>query len=96
MVVNETRPGTGDKRAADLPLRILSYTPYYITLGEFSIAVLLALLAKHVSCGNLTIALLSGFAGGVGIFLCYALAYTSPTALSLAEQTRTTRLANRS
>ncbi len=56
--------------------RMLSYTPYYIILGEFGIAIALAVLAKRVSRGSWGTAIWSGFAGGIGIFLCYALAYT--------------------
>ena len=55
--------------------RMLSNTPYYIILGEFGIAILLAILAKRLPQGNWTTALLAGFAGGVGIFLCYVIAY---------------------
>ena len=55
--------------------RMLSNTPYYIILGELGIAILLALLAKRVSAGTWTSSILAGLAGGVGIFVCYALAY---------------------
>jgi len=55
--------------------RMLSNTPYYIILGELGIAILLALLAKRVSEGTWTSSILAGLAGGVGIFVCYALAY---------------------
>jgi hypothetical protein len=55
--------------------RMLSYTPYYIILGEFGIAIVLALLAKRISEGSWTSSLLAGLAGGVGIFICYAIAY---------------------
>lgn len=55
--------------------RMISYTPYYIIFGEFGIPILLALFAKHVSRGTWTTALLAGTAGGLGIFLCSALAY---------------------
>lgn len=55
--------------------RMLSYTPYYIILGEFGIVILLAVLAQRVSRGTWTTALLAGLAGGAGIFLCYAIAY---------------------
>src|SRR5690349_14569443 len=55
--------------------RMLSNTPYYIILGEFGIAIVLALLAKRVCEGSWTSSILAGLAGGVGIFLCYALAY---------------------
>jgi hypothetical protein len=55
--------------------RMLSYTPYYIILGEFGIAILLTILAKRITRGTWTTALLTGTAGGLGIFICYALAY---------------------
>ena len=55
--------------------RMLSHTPYYIILGEFGIAILLAMLAKQLRRGNWTTALMAGTAGGVGIFVCYASAY---------------------
>jgi hypothetical protein len=55
--------------------RMLSYTPYYIILGEFGIAILLALLARRAVNGQWRDAVLAGLAGGVGIFVCYALAY---------------------
>lgn len=56
--------------------RMLSNTPYYIIIGEFGIAILLAILAKRVIQGTLATAVMAGLAGGLGIFLCYALAYT--------------------
>jgi uncharacterized membrane protein len=49
--------------------------PDYIVLGEFGIAILLAILATRLPRGNWTTALLSGVASGVGIFACYATAY---------------------
>jgi hypothetical protein len=52
---------------------MMSYTPYYIILGEFGNAILLALLAKPLSRGNWTTTLWAGIAGGVGIFICYAI-----------------------
>jgi hypothetical protein len=55
--------------------RMISYTPYYIILGEFGIAILLAILAKQLTRGTWNTALLAGVAGGAGVFLCYALAY---------------------
>lgn len=55
--------------------RMLSFTPYYIILGEFGIAIILALLARHVANGEWKDAVLAGIAGGVGIFVCYAVAY---------------------
>lgn len=55
--------------------RMLSRTPYYIILGEFGIAILLAILAKRVVQGSLLNTVWLGFAGGAGIFICYAVAY---------------------
>ena len=55
--------------------RMVSCTPYYIVLGEFGIAILLAVLAKRLRRGGWSAVLLAGMAGGAGIFLCYALAF---------------------
>lgn len=55
--------------------RMFSQTPYYIILGEFGIAILLAILAKHVTRGNWMTSIIAGTIGGLGIFVCYALAY---------------------
>jgi hypothetical protein len=57
--------------------RMLSYTPWYIFVGEFGIAIVLTLLAKPLGhrAGMPTIVL--GFAGGAGIFICYAIAYAT-------------------
>jgi hypothetical protein len=55
--------------------RMLSYTPYYIILGEFGIAILLAILAKQLTSGDWKRAVQAGVAGGIGIFICYAVAY---------------------
>jgi hypothetical protein len=37
--------------------------------------IVLALLAKRVSQGTWTTSFFAGLAGGIGIFICYALAY---------------------
>jgi hypothetical protein len=55
--------------------RMISYTPYYIILGEFGIALALAVLARTLRRGSLGVAVLAGAAGGVAIFVCYALAF---------------------
>jgi hypothetical protein len=55
--------------------RMISFTPYYIVLGEFGIAVALALLAAQLRRGSWRNAVLRGLAGGLAIFICYALAY---------------------
>ncbi|MFL6528885.1 MAG: DUF6989 domain-containing protein [Chthoniobacterales bacterium] len=55
--------------------RMLSNTPYYIILGELGIAIALAFLTKRVRDGRVFSAVTAGVAGGVAIFLCYAIAY---------------------
>jgi len=54
---------------------MISDTPYYIILGKFGIAILLAVLAKQIERGNWTTVLWAGAVRGVGIFVCYAIAY---------------------
>ena len=54
---------------------MISFTPYYIVLGEFGIAVALTLLAAQLRRGTKAHATLLGLAGGLAIFICYALAY---------------------
>jgi len=63
--------------------RMLSNTPYYIILGEFGIAILLAMLTKRVSQENLATVFVAGAAGSLGIFICYALAYALTDGISL-------------
>jgi hypothetical protein len=55
--------------------RMFSYTPYYIILGEFGIAILLTILAKRIVQGTGATALFVGTVGSLGIFVCYAVAY---------------------
>jgi hypothetical protein len=55
--------------------RMISYTPYYIILGEFGIALALAVLARTLRRGSWVVAGLSGAAGGAAIFVCYAIAF---------------------
>jgi len=55
--------------------RMISFTPCYIVLGEFSIAVAFALLAAQLRRASKTQAALLGLAGGLAIFICYTLAY---------------------
>lgn len=55
--------------------RMLSFTPYYIIVGEFGIAIALALLARTLRRGSWSTALLSGVGGGVAIFVCYLLGF---------------------
>ncbi|HAB14949.1 MAG TPA: hypothetical protein DCE44_00715 [Verrucomicrobiales bacterium] len=55
--------------------RMISGTPYYIIVGEFVIAAGLALLATPVRRLEWLRTLAAGFAGGVLIFVAYAIAY---------------------
>jgi len=55
--------------------RMISFTPWYIVLGEFGIALVLALLAGIVRRGPLRQAVIAGIGGGFSIFVCYVLAF---------------------
>lgn len=55
--------------------RLLSGMPYYIILGEFGIAIALAILAGKLRRGSWRTAILAGVAGGFAIFICYEAAY---------------------
>ena len=55
--------------------RMISNTPYYIIVGEAGIAALLAVLATRLKTGGWVRAMGAGVLGGLGIFLCYVLAY---------------------
>jgi hypothetical protein len=55
--------------------RIISFTPWYIVLGEFGIALALALLARTLRHGSARTAIFAGIAGGIAIFACYAVAF---------------------
>jgi hypothetical protein len=55
--------------------RMISYTPYYIILGELGIALAFAVLARTLRRGSWGVALLSGAVAGCAIFGCYALAF---------------------
>ena len=54
--------------------RMISFTPLYIILGEFGIALAFALLARTLRRGSWLMAVIAGVAGGLSIFACYALA----------------------
>jgi hypothetical protein len=54
---------------------LLSFTPYYIIVGEFGIALGLAVFARTAARGSLRSAALAGIGGGAVIFVCYAAAY---------------------
>src|SRR5471032_972774 len=55
--------------------RMISFTPYYIVLGEFGIAIALALLATQLRRGSWKKVIFAGLVGGLAIFICYASAY---------------------
>jgi len=55
--------------------RMISFTPWYIILGEFGIALGFALLARTLRRGSWRVAVLAGIGGGLSIFVCYALAF---------------------
>jgi hypothetical protein len=55
--------------------RMISYTPWYIILAEFGIALAFALLARTVRRGSWRQAVVAGIGGGFSIFVCYALAF---------------------
>lgn len=55
--------------------RMISNTPYYIILGEFGIAVGIAMLARQLRHAGWARTLLQGIAGGVLIGICYGIAY---------------------
>ena len=54
---------------------MISFTPWYIVLGEFGIAIALALLAQTLRRGSWSTALLAGIGGGFSIFVCYAVGF---------------------
>jgi hypothetical protein len=54
---------------------MISNTPYYIVLGEFVIAIAFAILARTLRRGRMMAAICAGIAGGLVIFLAYALSF---------------------
>ena len=55
--------------------KMISFTPWYIILGEFGIAVAFALLARTVRRSSWRGAVVAGVVGGASIFVCYAAAF---------------------
>jgi Domain of unknown function (DUF6989) len=55
--------------------RMISFTPWYIILGEFGIALVFALLARTLRRGSWRAAIITGIGAGLSIFVCYALAF---------------------
>ena len=54
---------------------MISFTPWYIILGEFGIAVVFALLARILRRRSWDLAILTGVIAGCAIFVCYAAAF---------------------
>jgi hypothetical protein len=55
--------------------KMISFTPWYIILGEFGIALVFALLGRTLRRSSWPVAVLTGLAGGASIFVCYATAF---------------------
>src|SRR6184192_3467751 len=55
--------------------RMISFTPSYIILGEFGIALAFALLARILRRSSWRMAIIAGFFGAISIFGCYAVAF---------------------
>jgi hypothetical protein len=55
--------------------RMISFTPWYIIVGEFGIALVFALLARRLRKGSFLTAVFAGIVGGLSIFACYAIAF---------------------
>lgn len=55
--------------------RMISFTPWYIILGEFGIALAFTLLARRLRRGSWHVAVVAGLTGGLSIFACYAVAF---------------------
>jgi Domain of unknown function (DUF6989) len=55
--------------------RMISFTPWYIILGEFGIALVFALLARTLRRSSWRGAMVAGVGGGLSIFACYAVAF---------------------
>jgi hypothetical protein len=54
---------------------MISFTPWYIILSEFGIALAFALLARTLRRGSWREAVIAGTGGGFSIFVCYFLAF---------------------
>lgn len=55
--------------------KMISFTPRYIILGEFGIAIAFALLARTLRRDSWWAAVVAGLTGGLLIFACYAIAF---------------------
>jgi hypothetical protein len=55
--------------------RMLSFTPWYIIVGEFGIAIALTFFARALRGSGWATAVINGLLGGLAIFVCYAVAF---------------------
>ena len=55
--------------------RMIWFTPWYIILGEFGVAVAFALLSRSLRRGSWRVAIGVGIASGGSIFVCYGMAF---------------------
>ena len=55
--------------------QMISYTPWYIIVGEFGIALVFASLARILRRDSWGVAVVAGIAGGASIFVCYVAAF---------------------
>src|SRR5207249_7652157 len=55
--------------------RMISFTPWYIILGEFGIALAFASFARTLRHGSVRMAVVAGVAGGISTFACSAAAF---------------------
>ena len=54
---------------------MILYTPWYIIVGEFGIALTFAVLARSLRRDSWRVAVVAGVAGGASVFVCYAAAF---------------------
>jgi hypothetical protein len=55
--------------------RMISFTPWYIIIGEFGIAITFGLLARKLRRDSWRVAIVAGLVGGASILVCYAAAF---------------------
>src|SRR4029077_13396702 len=69
------RDGAPNSLVAIQRCRMISYTPWYIIVGEFGITLVFASLVRILRRDSWGVAVVGGIAGGASIFVCYALAF---------------------
>jgi hypothetical protein len=55
--------------------RMISFTPWYIIVGEFGIALMFALFARTLRRSSWRVVVVAGLTGGLSIFACYSVAF---------------------